>query len=89
MVGPMISDACKVLSDSILFFKNIYLFWSVLSLPCCGWAFSISKKGLLFAVVCRLLFAVAFVVGHGFSCPAVCGIFLDQESDWCPQQVDS
>ena len=89
-VGPMITDACNVLSDSILFFKNIYLFWSVLGLHCCGRAFSISKKGLLFAVVCRLLFAVAsVVVGHGLSCPAVCGIFLDQESDWCPQQVDS
>ena len=29
------------------------------------------------------------VAAHGLSSAAVCGNFLDQESDWCPQQVDS
>ena len=39
-------------------------FMAVLGLHCCTWAFSsCGEQGLLFVVVCRLLIAVASLVG--------------------------
>ena len=61
-----------IISAPILFFKLInlfiyYLFLAVLDLHCCAQAFSsCSERGLLFAVVCGLLIAVASLVAeHG------------------------
>ena len=58
------------LSIHVLFFFNVFkksfYFLAVLSLCCCGWAFSsFSKWGLLFIAVLRLLIVVASLVEHG------------------------
>ena len=76
---------------------TLYLF-GVLSLPCCEWAFSSCREqGLLSSCgtraphcggcsCCsdRALGLRLFLVRHGLSCPAACGIFLDQGSNLCP-----
>ena len=89
-----------------LFYLFIYLFLVALGLHCCTRAFSsCSERGLLFAVVHRLLIAVAslycgawalvaqasVVVAHGLSCSEARGIFRDQGSNLCllHWQVDS
>ena len=89
-----------------LLFKNnfIYLFMTVLGLHRCAWAFSSCSEQVLLSS-CRVqvshwrgfsraqaLGCVDSVVGaRGLSCPAACGILLDQRSNPCPLhwQVDS
>ena len=47
--------------------SHLFLFWAVLGLQCCLWAFSrCGEQGLLFVVVCRLLTAVVSLAAeHG------------------------
>ena len=62
-VTEMISDACKVLSDAILFFKNIYFGPRWVFIAVGGLSVVSAKRG---SMACRLLFAAAsVVVGHG------------------------
>ena len=87
----------------VFFFNCIYLFFFffiffVFGLCCAflaahGLSLIATSGGYtLWWVVHRLLIAVvSLVVVHRLSCPAACGIFLDQETNPCPQhrQVDS
>ena len=83
----------------ILIFKNIYIFLVVLGLCCCEWTFSgFREQGLLSNCsaqaphcggfshfgVWAFDYAGSVAVGHGLSCSATCGIFLDQGSNTCP-----
>ena len=83
------------LSDSKVFFFLIFIYLCLaeLGLHCCVQVFSsCGKRGYFLVVVCKLLIPVAsLVVAHGLSCPATCGIFLDQGSNLCllHWQVDS
>ena len=83
------------LSDSkvvVFFLIFIYLFLAELGLHCCVQVFSsCGERGYCLVVVRKLLVLVASLVAHRLSCPATCGIFLDQGSNLCllHWQVDS
>ena len=83
----------------ILIFKNIYIFLVVLGLCCCEWTFSgFREQGLLSNCSAQAPHCGGFshfgvwafdcagsvAVGHGLSCSATCGIFLDEGSNTCP-----
>ena len=89
-----------------IFFKNYYLIWlcwDFVATP--GLSLVAESRGYSLVVVCRFRAAMAslisvhgleglpasVVAGLGFSCPAACGIFLDQGWNLCPLlwQVDS
>ena len=63
LIDPLILESLTELF--FFFFFEISLFLAVLGLPCWMRAFSsCGGWGLLFAVVCRLLIAVAFLVAE-------------------------
>ena len=84
----------------------LFLFLAVLDLPCCS-SFSLvaASGGDSLVAMCGLLIAAASLIAeprlwstwaslvevHGLSCPAACGIFLDQglNPGLLPWQADS
>ena len=92
---PLMHSVSKALCQILrwFFLTCIYLFLAELGLHCCVQVFSsCGERGYFLVVVRKLLIPVAsLVVAHGLSCPATCGIFLDQGSNLCllHWQVDS
>ena len=76
---------------------NIYLFFTVLGLHCCTWAFSGCSEwashcsGFSYCEAQALRHMGSVVVGQELSCPAACGVFLHQGLNPCPPhwQADS
>ena len=80
-----------------MFFFFNYIFFAVLGLHCCEWAFSrYGERGYSSCVAqashyggfscCRARALGAWasvVVARGLICPMACGIFLDQGSNQC------
>ena len=83
---------CQILRWLFFFLIFIYLFLAELGLHCCVQVFSsCGERGYCLVVVRKLLVLVASLVAHRLSCPATCGIFLDQGLNLCllHWQVDS
>ena len=80
-LGLQLQGSLERGKDCFVFLIYFCLHWVFVA----SWAFpSCSEWGLLSLVLHGLLTAVAFVTERRFSCPVVCGIFLDQESHCCP-----
>ena len=96
--GSILCHLCEILIYPFyLLFLNYYLFLDVLGLRCSTRAFSSCRaQGLLFlqcvgfSLMWLLLWSTdswregSIVVAHELSCPAACGIFLDQGLNLCP-----
>ena len=92
------SSKASILRCSALFLLFLFIFVPVAAH---GLSLVVARGGYSLAVVSRLLVAVASRCGsrgtgsvdvaRGLSCPAACGIFLDQRSNTCPLhwQADS
>ena len=86
------------MSLAFIIFKNNYLLLAVLGLHCFeGFSLVVASGGYSLVAVHGLLIAVAslfvvqglqssgsVVVTHRLSCPATCGILLDEGSNLCP-----
>ena len=89
-------DFLKDITSFIIKKFSIYVFLAVLGLRCWAWTFSscsaTSDWGGFSCCGAQALGCKGSVVAaHGLSCPAACGLFLDQGSNRCPLhwQVDS
>lgn len=78
---PSSSPPTSTFSHSLLIL--FYLFMSALGLHCHMWALSSCGERTSLFMEHGLLSMVSIVVGHGLSCLAVCGIFLDQRLNSC------
>ena len=93
-LSPCTASPCSFILYSLLLFFNLLIVLAILGLFCCAWA----SRSTGFSCGARALCTASLVVarglsgyGCGLSCPAVCGMLLEQGLNLCSLhwQVDS